>query len=74
MHSQEQPEWHSTAKVAWSGCCGCSPGSILVKGQVWGGRSQHRSDDRRQRPARSKAAADGLLCGTEECLCWQVSL
>lgn len=31
MHGQE---WHSTAKVAWPGCCGCTPGSILVKGQA----------------------------------------
>lgn len=71
MHGQEQPEWHSTAKVAQPGC---SPGSMLGRGQAWGGRSQHRSDDRQQGPAPSEAAAHGLLCGTEECLCWQMSL
>lgn len=44
------------------------------EGTGWGGTSQPRSDDRQQRPARSKPAADGLFCRTEEGLCWQMSL
>lgn len=40
------------------------------KGRKKGHRgTEQGGDDRRERPAQSRAAADGSLCGTEECLC-----
>lgn len=46
MRGREQPEQHSTAKVARPRWHGCSPGSLLVKGRdSWGGTSRHRRDD-----------------------------
>lgn len=56
----------SRLRAAQHSAPGCSP----AKGQTRGRRGSERGgDDRRERQAPSGAAADGSLCGTEECLC-----
>lgn len=57
-------------RAAQSGHHGFASGCSSAKGQEKGHKgTEQGGDDRRERPAQSRAAADGSLCGTEECLC-----